>query len=249
MAQGKTKAQSKTKARRLDEHILELLAEHGEMHTNDIIATMPDEVHTLKKRLYLLKKDGQIDMPAKSLYVLTPTSRKKFINDRLKRISKMLRVPEHNQVTVDKLMNIYDRVLDNYETWIHENVDDKIDYEKQQFFLEHLRWLTAIADKLLKRWSIEYQGYDTNTRQAQEDAKLKTAEKEKAALAEAPLEEQLQIVGHFHSDMKVLWEDLPEPGTEPELEPETQPETEPETQPETELELEPELEPEPEPEN
>ena len=33
------------KPHRLDEHILELFAEHGEMHTNDIIATMPDEIH------------------------------------------------------------------------------------------------------------------------------------------------------------------------------------------------------------
>ena len=55
------------------------------------------------------------------------------------------------------------------------------------------------------------QGYDANTRQAVEDAKKKTAAQEKADQKNAPPEDRVVEVGHFHPDMEELWNILPEP--------------------------------------
>ena len=52
-------------------------------------------------------------------------------------------------------------------------------------------------------------GYDTNTRQAQEDAKAKTEERQKEALKDAPLEEQVNVIGSFDLETKQLIDALP----------------------------------------
>lgn len=52
-------------------------------------------------------------------------------------------------------------------------------------------------------------GYDTNTRQAQEDAKAKTEEREKAALENAPLEDKIVVVGHYQEGMQEILRNLP----------------------------------------
>lgn len=194
----------------LDEHILKLLEKNGEMHTREILATMPDKKRNLKTRLSKLKSKGKIEMPTRSRYVLASNaSAETHTDDTLKPISDALRAADANKETIDRLLNIYDTYLHNYESWVKKNIGPDIDFEKQLLCIENFKWLTMIGDKLMKRWSLEHVGYDTNTRLAQEDAKAKTAEREKAALEDAPLEETVQIVGHYHTDLKELWDAMP----------------------------------------
>ena len=83
--------------------------------------------------------------------------------------------------------------------------------EKQRL-LDCMKTLALSIDRLLKRWNLLTQGYDANARQAQEDAKRKTVDQEKRDQANAPLEDQMTEVGHFHSSLKEVWDNLP--GTE-----------------------------------
>lgn len=194
----------------LDEHILKLLEKNGEMHTREILATIPDKKRNLKTRLSKLKSKGKIEMPTRSRYVLASNaSAETDTDDTLERIANALRAADANKETIDRLLNIYDTYLKHYESWVKNNIGPNIDFEKQLLCIENFKWLTMIGDKLMKRWSLEHIGYDTNTRQAQEDAKAKTAEREKAALEDAPLEETVQIVGHYHTDLKELWDAMP----------------------------------------
>ena len=120
-----------------------------------------------------------------------------------------LRKAGANAETIDILLNTYDIVLAAYQSWVIKNVDKEIDFEKQLLFLENFKWLTAIVDKLMKRWALVHVGYDTNTRQAQEDAKAKTQEREKAALENAPLRDRVMIVGKYDPEAEELLDCIP----------------------------------------
>ena len=127
-----------------------------------------------------------------------------------KKFSSNARSAAHNKETIDALLNTYDEVLVIFQVWVLESiVSQEIDFEQQLLFIENFKWLTMIGDKLMKRWSLEHVGYDTNTRQAQEDAKAKTEERQKAALQDAPLEEQVNVIGSFDLDTKELIDNLP----------------------------------------
>lgn len=195
----------------LDKHILELLNKNGEMHSKDIFASKPDvSVNTFRKRLSKLKADGKIEMPTRSYYARAsaPPSPAALRQQRQK-LSDLLRAPDANKKTIDRLLNIYDKLIDCYEAWIEHNIGADIDFEQQLLFIENFKWLTAIGDKLMKRWSLEHVGYDTNTRLAQEDAKAQTQEREKEALKDAPIEEQVNVVGSFDLDTKQLIDGFP----------------------------------------
>ena len=120
-----------------------------------------------------------------------------------------LRKAEANAETIDILLNTYDIVLAAYQSWVIKNVDKEIDFEKQLLFIENFKWLTMIVDKLMKRWALVHVGYDTNTRQAQEDAKVKTQEREKAALENAPLRDRIMIVGKYDPEAEELLDCIP----------------------------------------
>ena len=159
--------------------IIDLLTSNGEMHSREIFASLPEvNKETTKQELGKLKKDGEVVTPRGRSWYRLPTdtstsAQTQSPNADLKQISNALRSADANKNTIDRLMNIYDSVLDNYETWVADNVGANTDFEQQLLFIENFKWLTAIGDKLLKRWSLEHVGYDTNTRQAQEDAKRK----------------------------------------------------------------------------
>lgn len=191
-------------AHAIDEQIQKLLTENGEMHTREILAAVGKNENTVKKRLSNLKADGVIEMPKKSIYRALSASRPVFAPPKIPREFRT-----DNKETIETLMGIYDDLLAVYKVWFSKNVGPHTDFETQLLFMENFKWLTAIGDRLMKRWSLEHVGYDTNTRQAQEDAKAKTAEREKAALKDAPLEDKVHIVGHFHTDLKQLWDDMP----------------------------------------
>ena len=183
----------------------------GEYKTSEIAAAISASLSNTSKGLKALAGTGNIQQIKNGTYAAndanthTPASP----NQHLNRIANALRSIDANKKTIDRLLNIYDSVLDNYEAWVGENVGTGTDFEQQLLFIENFKWLTAIGDKLMKRWALEHVGYDTNTRQAQEDAKAKTAEREKAALEDAPLEEQVNVIGSFDLDTKQLIDALP----------------------------------------
>ena len=196
------------------EKITGLLSSNGEMHSSEIYASLSEvNENTLKKELGRLKKDGEVVTPrGRSWYRLpadTSTPAQTSLNDDLQQISNALRTAEDNKKTADTLMNLYDNVLQKYTNWVAKKVDDDTDFEQQLLFIENFKWLTAIGDKLMKRWSLEHVGYDTNTRQAQEDAKAKTAEREKVELENAPLRDRVVIVGKYDPKAEELLDCIP----------------------------------------
>ena len=195
----------------LDEHIIDLLEQHGEMHSRDILASKPEvSPNTFRKRIAKLKNDGVIAMPKKSVYILASTSETQTSpNQQHKQISNALRSADDNKNTIDKLMNLYDKHIDRYAQWFDKSVDDDTDFEDELQFIENFKGLTAIGDKLMKRWALEHVGYDTNSRQAQEDAKAKTAEREKAALEDAPLSDRVMIIGKYDPEAEELLDCIP----------------------------------------
>lgn len=191
--------------------ILGLLKKNGEMHSSAIFASLSDyKESTLKYWLGKLKKDNILVTRSRSYYRISSTPVVQIdLNETFKQISKELRSAEANGETIDILLNTYDIVLAAYQSWILNNINKDIDFGEQLLFIENFKWLTAIADKLMKRWSLEHVGYDTNTRQAQEDAKAKTAEREKAALENAPLRDRVMIVGKYDPEAEELLDCIP----------------------------------------
>jgi len=183
----------------------------GEHKTSKIAEAIGASVQATSSALSELAEDGAIRKIKGGTYSGNDTgaSAQTSLNKQLSEIANALRSPDANKKTIDRLLNIYDGVLDNYEAWVSKNVGSETDFEQQLLFIENFKWLTAIGDKLMKRWSVEHVGYDTNTRQAQEDAKAKTAEREKAALEDAPLKDRIVVVGKYDPKAEALIDAIP----------------------------------------
>ena len=178
-------------------HILELL-DSGEKQSKEIFEAVTVSEPTARKYLNLLMEAGKVVRIHQGLYdlhedyrPLTPLENRKYVKDLI-----------HFQ---RDLLIIYRRDLNVLLT------QPDPDPEEKQRLLECIKALALSIDRLLKRWNLLTQGYDNNTRQAVEDAKKKTAHREKQELENAPLEDQMTEVGHFHSSLKELWDNLPEP--------------------------------------
>ena len=113
-----------------------------------------------------------------------------------------------NTETINKMLNLYDKLLDSVADSIEK--EDWNSITKKIEAIKSLRWLGATVDQLMKRWYLVHRGYDSNTKQAHEDAIQKTAERQKEAHANAPPEDRVVEVGHFHPDMQELWDVLPD---------------------------------------
>ncbi len=194
------------------ERILDFLANHPGRHkTSKIAEAIGASIGGTSSALGELAQNSEIKKIKQGTYSgnNAGASTQTRPDAELQNISSSLRAADANKNTIDKLLNIYDDLLDNYGTWAADNFKQRIDFEKQLLFIENFKWLTMIGDKLMKRWSLEHVGYDTNTRLAQEDAKAKTAEKEKAALEDAPIEEQVRVIASFDLETKKLIDGLP----------------------------------------
>jgi len=176
--------------------ILELL-DSGEKKTKEILEAFDISEQTVRKYINILIKDSKIVRVQTGLYdlhedyrPLTPLENRKIVKDLI-----------HFQR--DTLI-IHRRDLDILLA------QEDPDVEEKQRLLDCIKTLALSIDRLLKRWNLLTQGYDANTRQAVEDAKQKTTQREKQNLENAPPEDQRTEVGHFHSELKVLWDNLPE---------------------------------------
>ena len=116
-----------------------------------------------------------------------------------------------NIETINKLLKSYDIVLDNIAETLESELSAKATIEGKINLIKSLRWLGATVDQLMKRWYLVHRGYDSNTRQAQEDAKKKTVDREKQALENTPPEERVVVVREYNESMRDILENLPEP--------------------------------------
>lgn len=189
--------------------ILNFLANNpGEHKTSEIARAVGLSVNNTSPGLGQLARDGKITKIKGGTYSGIDTQTQSP-DGKLKQISEQLRTAEDNEVTISELLNAYDLVQADFISGIPNNIGDGVDLEQRTFFYDTLKLLTLVVDRLLKRWSVVHFGYDTNTRQAQEDAKAKTEEREKAALENAPLEDKIVVVGHYQEGMQEILRNLP----------------------------------------
>ena len=176
-------------------HILELL-NSGEKRSREIYEAVDVSVDTARKYLKILMAEKKVVSQAKGLYdlhedyrPLTPLENRKIIKDLI--------------YFQRDTLSIY---REDLNALLKQPDPDR---KEKQRLLDCIKTLAISIDRLMKRWNLLTQGYDASTHQAQADVKKKTADREKQDQANIPLEDQLQEVGHFHSELKEFWDKLP----------------------------------------
>ena len=177
--------------------ILEFL-ESGEKKTAQIAEALEISVHSVRRFLKILVDAEKVESISRGVYDL---------HEDYKPLS-----PLENRKIVKDLILFQKDLLAIYRQDLNQLLQRPTpDPEEKRRLLECIKVLSLSIDRLLKRWNLMRQGYDANTRQAVEDAKKKTAAQEKADQKNAPPEDRVVEVGHFHPDMEELWNILPEP--------------------------------------
>ena len=179
------------KALTCEEQILQFL-ESGEKPTDAIRAHTTMGRSYVAKRLAMLVEAEKIVRVRRGWYRLSNGS--------------LARIDQQNTETINRLLNLYDTVIDKCAAVIEHR--DSANAEITDLLM-YCKALALTVDKLMHRWSLVHRGYDTNTRQAQEDAKAKARKTEAAALAQLPPEERTVVVARYHDDMYNMWERLP----------------------------------------
>ena len=181
------------------------------MHLNEMFASMPDlNVSTRDYHVKQLLQRGEIERVKNGVYRKpTLTDPQADVAVARKKLDSATRDAQDNEQTINNLLNTYDEVVVIFQRWLLQHLTQPINFEQQLLFIENFKWLTMIGDKLMKRWSLVHVGYDTNTRQAQEDAKAKTQEREKAALEDAPLKDRIMVVGKYNPAAEKLLDAVP----------------------------------------
>ena len=193
------KSQSKSK---LEDQILDVLSE-GEKKSSEIKEALQGNAASIDKRLSKMAKSGKITRVDQGIYrLLGPQDAPGKVENS--------RGEVENTATINKVLTLYDKVLNTVDLTIEEKLASATKIEDMTELIKSLRWLGATVDQLMKRWYLVHRGYDTNTRQALEDAKVKTVEREKESLENAPLEDQIVEVAHYDPVMKQVWDNLPE---------------------------------------
>ena len=189
----------------LDAPIMECLSD-GEKRNHEIYEAVEGSVSSIKKRLRVLEKRGEITNPDRGKYALPEPPVE--VPDAPAAVENP-RGEAENTETINKMLNLYDKLLNSVARSIEDEDWDAI-VEKIET-IKSLRWLGATVDQLMKRWYLVHRGYDANTRQAQEDAKKKTANREKQELENAPAEAQLKVVREYDESMREVLAKMPKP--------------------------------------
>lgn len=183
----------------LRNQILELL-ETGEQKTAHIVNLLGITAYTARKHLNFLIEAGKVEEVTHGVYdlhenykPLSPLETRKIVKDLILFQSELLTLYRED----------LKRLLQQPETPDKNNTDEK------HRLLECIKVLSLSIDRLLKRWNLMHQGYDANTRQAHEDAKQKTADREQQALKNAPPEAQLKVVQEYDESMREILENMP----------------------------------------
>ena len=183
----------------IEDSILACLAA-GEKRSSEIKKAVSGKPSTIDGTLSRLAESGEIIRVRRGIYRLpdAPVA------------VKNPREESENIETINKMLTIYDKVFDNIALTIEDELREKATIEEKIDLIKSLRWLGATVDQLMKRWYLVHRGYDSNTRQAQEDAKKKTTEREQSALETSPPEDQVVVVADYHERVRGIWDTLPE---------------------------------------
>ena len=203
-----------SKKKTAKDQILEMLAD-GRQKRQHIIKATGIKADTVKKALSGLVKAEKVEPLGGGWYALpavvegpdTPEKKPESVPTD----TENLRGEAENIETINKMLDAYDLVLDDIVFSLKGELATKATIEAKIDLIKSLRWVAATIDQLMKRWYLVHRGYDSNTRQAVEDAKQKTSDREKQALEDLPPEEQLEVVGDYDVEMRKLLEALPEP--------------------------------------
>ena len=209
-----SKSQSKQK---LGDRILACL-EEGEKDISEIQEAVGASKNSVSVCLTGLVKSGKVVRVRSGVYRLASTADATVVPadatvvpaDATVEVENS-RSETENIETINKLLKSYDIVLDNIAETLESELSAKATIEEKINLIKSLRWLGATVDQLMKRWYLVHRGYDSNTRQAQEDAKKKTVDREKQALENTPPEERVVVVREYNESMRDILENLPEP--------------------------------------
>lgn len=169
----------------------------GEKPKSAILGAVPYSKYYTSRELTKLVRAGKIARVKKGVY-------------KLNEVLPSVRFEDQNAATINRLLNLYDMVLEKYSDLIEEILADEMtNLEEKAGLLNNFKALASMVDSLMKRWYLVHRGYDSNTRQAQEDAKAKAKAIEQAEFENAPPEDRVIEVGHYHEDMRELWDTLP----------------------------------------
>ena len=182
----------------IENSILECLAA-GEKRSSEIKKVVSGKPSTIDGTLSRLAESGEIIRVRRGIYRLPDAPV----------VAENPREESENIETINKMLTIYDIVFDNIALTIEDELAEKATIEEKINLIKSLRWLGATVDQLMKRWYLVHRGYDSNTRQAQEDAKKKTTEQEKAALETAHPEDQIVVVAEYNEKLRDVLESLP----------------------------------------
>ena len=183
---------------------MEFLPDDEEKEISEIYKAVSGKKSSIDTNLSRLRKSGKIRRIRKGVYCKNKVPDAPVVVENPREESE-------NIETINKMLTIYDKVFDNIALTIEDELTEKATIEEKIDLIKSLRWLGATVDQLMKRWYLVHRGYDANTRQAQEDAKKKTAEQEKAALETAHPEDQVVVVAEYHTSVREIWDTLPEP--------------------------------------
>lgn len=193
------------------DRILEALAS-GEKKRVQIIKEIGDKTSTVKKALSEMKRDGEVD-GNQGWYRLPSTPEVPLETKKTPKgappAADNSRGEAENIETINKMLDAYDLVLNDIVSSLRGELATKASIEEKIDLIKSLRWVAATIDQLMKRWYLVHRGYDNNTRQAQEDAKKKTADREKQALENAPPEDQVIVVAEYDETMRSVLANIP----------------------------------------
>ena len=196
-----SKSQSKLT---IAESILEFLPDDEETEISEIFKAVSGKKSSIDTNLSRLRKSGKIRRIRKGVYCKNKVPDAPVVVENPREESE-------NIETINKMLTIYDKVFDNIALTIEDELAEKATIEEKIDLIKSLRWLGATVDQLMKRWYLVHRGYDSNTRQAQEDAKKKTVDREKQSLETSPPEDQVVVVAEYHTSVREIWDTLPEP--------------------------------------
>ena len=118
-----------------------------------------------------------------------------------------------NKRLINELLACYDKTIDACKDDVKKMLvsdEETSDSEKIRLVKSFNACVSAV-DGLMKRWSLVYLGYNTNTKQAKVDALQNAVQRDKASMENAPLEAFFQVVSRYHADMRELIESIPPP--------------------------------------
>lgn len=187
----------------IKETILECL-EDGKKTTAEIKKAVSGGGRTIDTCLSELTKEGKVVRKKRGLYALPAAPA--AVQDAPAGVEN-LRSKDENIATINRLLSLYDTLLDGVLVSIENEDWEAIDKKVQA--INSLRSLASTINQLLKRYNLISQGYDTNTRQAVEDAKQKTVEREQHDLENAPPEAQVAVVMEYDESMREILAKMP----------------------------------------